>query len=325
MSRVLVVGGAGYIGSHTLRLLHATGHDAWAFDNLSRGHADAVPDSHLIVGDCQDWDAIADALRTHDIDSVMHFAAHSLVGESVANPLLYWENNVGATATLLSAMLECGVRRFVFSSTAATYGIPEYVPMDEQHPQRPINPYGETKLAVERMLAHSAAAHGVQHLCLRYFNAAGAHPDGDLGERHDPETHLIPLVLDVALGRRDAIGIFGDDYATPDGTCVRDYIHVCDLAEAHIAALGRLGNADAVVACNLGTGAGHSVREVIDVAREVTGHPIPVVAEGRRAGDPPTLVAKADAARTLLDWTPRYSDLRTIITHAWTFAQRATR
>lgn len=323
MSRVLVVGGAGYIGSHAVRALLDAGHEAFALDNLSRGHAEAVPEGRLVVGDCQDWDAVATALRTHDIDSVMHFAAHSLVAESVRDPLLYWENNVAATATLLSAMLECGVTRFVFSSTAATYGNPAYVPIDERHPQRPINPYGATKLAVERMLADTAAAHGLRYMALRYFNAAGAHPDGGLGERHDPETHLIPLVLEVPLGRRDAVAIFGDDYDTPDGTCVRDYIHVCDLADAHIAALDALVAGAESRAYNLGTGRGHSVREVIEAAQTIAGHPIPARVEARRPGDPPVLVATAAAACSDLRWTPRYADLHTIIAHAWHFAQRA--
>ncbi len=323
MSRVLVVGGAGYIGSHTLRALLEAGHEAFALDNLSLGHQDAVPADRLFVGDCQDWDGVVEVLRSRAIDSVMHFAAYALVAESVRDPLLYWENNVGATATLLSAMLECGVKRFVFSSTAATYGNPERVPMDETHPQRPINPYGQTKLAVEQMLAACAVAHGLQYAALRYFNAAGAHPQGDLGERHDPETHLIPLALQVALGAQDMLAIYGDDYDTPDGTCVRDYTHVCDLADAHIAALDRLGPDAANGTFNLGTGQGYSVRQVIETARDVTGHAIPARVEARRPGDPATLVASAAAAKADLGWTPQYPDLRTMIEHAWQFARRA--
>lgn len=322
MSRVLVVGGAGYIGSHAVRVLLDAGHEAFAFDNLSRGHADAVPADRLVVGDCLDWDAVSETLQAHGIDSVMHFAAHSLVGESVTDPLLYWENNVAATATLLSAMLEQGVNQFVFSSTAATYGNPIYTPMDEAHPQQPINPYGETKLAVERMLAQCESAHGLRYVVLRYFNAAGAHPDGSIGERHDTETHLIPLVLDVALGKRADIAVFGDDYDTPDGTCIRDYIHVCDLCDAHVAALGRLAAGAPSAVYNLGTGTGHSVREIIEVARAVTGHAIPARVAARRPGDPPVLVARAERAGADLGWTPQYGDVRTIIEHAWGFARR---
>ena len=321
MSRVLVAGGAGYIGSHAVRALLAAGHDAWALDNLSRGHADAVPADRLIVADCHDWDAVAETLRAHEIDSVMHFAAYALVAESVAEPLMYWENNVAATETLLSAMRECDVRRFVFSSTAATYGAPQYTPMDEAHPQQPINPYGETKLAVERMLRACAAAHELEAVSLRYFNAAGVHPDGDLGERHDPETHLIPLVLQVAQGTRDAVSIFGEDYDTADGTCIRDYIHVCDLCDAHVAALVQMTGEPGHTAYNLGTGTGHSVREILDAARDVTGHPIPAVTAARRPGDPPVLVAAADRARERLGWTPRYPDVRTLLEHAWAGCQ----
>lgn len=313
---VLVVGGAGYIGSHAVRLLLDAGHHVWVYDNLSRGHRQAVPEGLLIEGDLADRDRVRAALTEHNIDAVMHFAAFALVNESVHHPALYYQNNVVAALELLEAMREADVRQIVFSSTTATYGEPDVVPIPETTLQQPINPYGFTKLVIEQALADYAAAYDFAYAALRYFNAAGARPDGTIGEDHDPETHIIPLVLQVALGQRDQITIFGDDYPTPDGTCIRDYIHIDDLGAAHVRALEVLQPGTGICV-NLGTGTGTSVREIVEACREVTGHAIPEVMGQRRAGDPPELVADARLARQLLDWTPQYTDVRAIVETAW--------
>jgi UDP-glucose-4-epimerase GalE len=314
--RILVTGGAGYIGSHAVRLFLERGHDVWVYDNLSAGHRAAVPADRLLVADLAEVARLDQALLMHRIEAVVHFAALAYVGESVKHPGKYYQNNLVNTLHLLEGMRRHGIDRIVFSSTCATYGVPERVPITEDCPQAPINPYGNTKLAVERALADYSAAYNWGYAALRYFNAAGASPDGQIGEDHDPETHLIPLVLQAALGQRPAIEVFGTDYPTPDGTCIRDYIHVDDLAEAHLLALEALAPGKALL-YNLGTGTGHSVREVIGAAEEVTGRRVPVREGPRRAGDPPVLVAGADRARCELRWRPRYTDLRAIVETAW--------
>jgi UDP-glucose 4-epimerase len=313
---VMVVGGAGYIGSHAVRLLIDAGHTVWVYDNLSRGHRAAVPAGMLIEGELADRGQIVAALREKKIDAVMHFAAFALVNESVNDPSLYYRNNVIAALELLDAMREADVKKIVFSSTTATYGEPEIVPIAETTLQQPINPYGFTKLVIEHALADYAAAYGFAYAALRYFNAAGANPDGTIGEDHDPESHLIPIVLQVALGQRKEITIFGDDYETPDGTCIRDYIHIDDLGDAHLRALERLTPGEGLCV-NLGTGRGTSVQEIIEACREVTGHEIPHVIGRRRAGDPPELIADARLAKQLLDWTPKYTDVKSIVETAW--------
>ena len=317
---VLVVGGAGYIGSHMVRLLDRAGHQVTVLDNLSTGFAPAVTAGELIVGDLQDQAHVTQILKDHQIDAVMHFAACALVGESVVEPAKYYNNNVIAALKLLEAMRETNVKQIVFSSTCATYGIPETIPITEQEKQAPVNPYGFTKLVIEHALRDYAAAYGFGYAALRYFNAAGASPDGGIGEDHDPESHLIPIVLQVALGQRSHISIYGDDYPTPDGTCIRDYIHVDDLGAAHLAALQRLKPGEGIEV-NLGTGRGHSVREVIEVCRQVSGHEIPEVIGERRPGDPPELVAQPDRAKQLLDWVPQMPDIRTIVETAWAWHQ----
>jgi UDP-glucose-4-epimerase GalE len=314
--RILVTGGAGYIGSHAVRLFLARGHDVWVYDNLSMGHRAAVPGDRLLVGDLAEQARLDHALVMHRIEAVVHFAAFAYVGESVKHPGKYYQNNLVNTLHLLEAMRRHGIGRFVFSSTCATYGLPQSVPITEDEPQKPINPYGNTKLAVERALADYAAAYDWGFAALRYFNAAGASPDGAIGEDHDPETHLIPLVLQAAQGQRPAVEVFGTDYPTPDGTCVRDYIHVDDLAEAHLLALEALAPGKHLH-YNLGTGRGHSVREVIRVAEEVTGKPVPVKVGPRRPGDPPVLVASAEKVQRELGWRPRYPELRPIVETAW--------
>ncbi|TWU15153.1 UDP-glucose 4-epimerase GalE [Allorhodopirellula heiligendammensis] len=317
---VLVVGGAGYIGSHAVARLIAAGHKVVVLDNLSRGHAAAVPDGALIRGDLNDTDFVENTLRDHSIDVVMHFAAFAEVGESVKDPAAYYQNNVVAALSLLEAMRRADVKKIVFSSTTATYGQPDTVPIAESTPQNPINPYGFTKLVIERALADYAHAYGFAYAALRYFNAAGAHPDGHIGEHHDPESHLIPIVLQVALGQRESITIFGDDYPTPDGTCIRDYIHVEDLADAHLRAMDRLEPGQGICV-NLGTGKGISVREIIEACREVTGHEIPVVMGDRRPGDPAELVADARLAEELLDWNAKYTDVKEVVDTAWRWHQ----
>lgn len=314
--RILVTGGAGYIGSHAVRYLLRAGHEVWAYDNLVTGHRQSVPDGLLIVGDLHEGDKLRAVLREHLIDAVMHFAAFALVGESVADPAKYYRNNVVASLSLLEAMRLEGVQRIVFSSTTATYGAPERIPIREDEPQRPINPYGFAKLVVERALSDYAAAYGLSYAALRYFNAAGAAPEGDLGEDHTPESHLIPITLQVALGQREKITIFGEDYPTPDGTCIRDYIHVDDLADAHVRALDRLRPGEGL-RLNLGLGTGYSVREVIETCRKVTERPIPEEIGPRRPGDPPELIADSSRAREVLGWEPRYTRLEQIIQTAW--------
>jgi UDP-glucose 4-epimerase len=314
--RILVAGGAGYIGSHAVRYLRRAGHEVWVYDNLSRGHREAVPSELLVVGELEDQRKVTEVLRETKIDAVMHFAAFALVGESVADPALYYRNNVVAAISLAEAMRAAGVGKIVFSSTTATYGAPEKQPISEDEPQAPINPYGFTKLVFEHVLEDYARAYGWGYAALRYFNAAGASPDGDLGEDHDPESHLIPIVLQVALGQREQIVIFGDDYPTPDGTCIRDYVHVDDLADAHLKALELLSPGKGLQ-LNLGTGHGHSVREVIDACRRVTGHTIPERMGARRPGDPPALVADATRAAQVLGWTARYQEMDAIVETAW--------
>jgi UDP-glucose 4-epimerase len=315
--RILVTGGAGYIGSHMTRCLLEAGHEVTVLDNLAAGHRDAVPARVLVRADLQHRVLLDSVLSARRFDGVMHFAAHIEVGESVAQPAKYYANNVVNTLTLLDAMVRHGVARFIYSSTAAIFGEPRYVPIDEAHPRAPVNPYGRSKLMVEEILADYERAYGLRHSALRYFNAAGADPAGRLGERHDPESHLIPLVLRAASGRASRVQIFGTDYDTPDGTCIRDYVHVCDLCDAHLLALQRLRDGGASRAYNLGNGSGYSVRQVVDTARTVTARDVSVVAQPRRPGDPARLVADARLARQELDWRPRYPELDTIIAHAW--------
>ena len=321
MATVLVTGGAGYVGSHACKALAAAGHRPVVFDNLSTGWRQAVRWGPLVEGDLADRAALDRALDAHRPDGVLHFAAFSNVGQSVAEPGLYWRNNVAGSLNLLEAMRDRGVGALVFSSTCATYGEAAGETLSEDDPQVPVNPYGQTKLAVEQMLTGFGAAHGLRAVVFRYFNAAGADPDGETGEAHDPETHLIPLVLDAAAGRRAAITVFGDDYPTPDGTCIRDYIHVMDLADAHVRGLEHLLAGGAGMALNLGSGHGHSVRAVIDAATRVTARSIPVTRGARRPGDPARLVSGSARATRILDWHPRYTDLDTIIRHAWNWHQ----
>lgn len=313
---ILVVGGAGYVGSHAARRLAAAGHEVWVYDNLSQGHRAAVPKGRLIVGELANRDFLVEVLRARRIDAVMHFAALALVGESVAEPARYYQNNVVATLALLEAMRAAGTGRLVFSSTTATYGVPDKVPISEDQPQRPINPYGFTKLVIERALDDYARAYGLGYAALRYFNAAGASASGEIGEDHRPESHLIPIVLQVALGQREQATIFGNDYPTPDGTCIRDYVHVDDLADAHLLALERLEPGRGLQ-LNLGTGRGFSVREVIEACRRVTRRRIDEQIGPRRPGDPPELVADAGRARAELDWSPRYTSIDEIVATAW--------
>ena len=313
---ILVTGGAGYVGSHAVKLLTAQGHQAWVFDNLVYGHRGAVAADRLIEGDLLDGDRLRSVMRENRIEAVMHFAAYALVGESVTNPAKYYQNNIVGTLSLLDSMRDCDVDRIVFSSTCATYGTPATVPIPEDHPQSPINPYGYTKLVIEQALEDYRHAYGISYAALRYFNASGAAMDGSIGEDHTPESHLIPLVLQAALGQRESISIFGTDYPTPDGTCIRDYIHVDDLATAHLKALEKLGDANAIK-LNLGTGRGASVREVIDLCKQVTGKDFVVVETDRREGDPPELVANPASAAALLDWRAEITDMRAIIESAW--------
>jgi UDP-glucose 4-epimerase len=313
---VLVVGGAGYIGSHMVRQLSRTGHRPIILDNLTTGFAESVTAGKLYIGSMEDDALVEKILQGHQIEAVMHFAASALVGESVINPAKYYQNNVIATLKLLESMRRCDVRKIVFSSTCATYGVPTRVPISEDEKQAPVNPYGFTKLVVEHALADYAAAYGFGYATLRYFNASGASPDGDIGEDHDPESHLIPLVLQVALGQRSHITVFGTDWPTPDQTCIRDYIHVDDLGSAHLAALERLSPGKGIK-LNLGTGIGNSVREVIEACREITGCDIPEIVGERRPGDPPELVADARRAQRELNWQPKYTDIRDIVRTAW--------
>jgi UDP-glucose 4-epimerase len=322
--RILVTGGAGYIGSHAVRLFLARGHDVWVYDNLIFGHRAAVPAERLVVGDLSEIQRLDQLLVQHRIEAVVHYAAFAFVGESVVDPAKYYQNNLVNTLNFMECLRRQGIGRFVFSSTCATYGTPERVPITEEEPQRPINSYGRTKLGVEQALGDYARAYGWGYAALRYFNAAGASPDGAIGEDHTPETHLIPLILQTVLGQRPHIEIFGTDYPTPDGTCIRDYVHVDDLNEAHLLALERL-EAGAQLRYNLGTGRGYSVREVIRVVEEVTGKTVPVKEGARRAGDPAELVACSDKAQRELGWRPKYSELRPIIETAWNWHQKHPR
>ncbi|MEZ5543264.1 MAG: UDP-glucose 4-epimerase GalE [Pseudomonadota bacterium] len=319
---ILVVGGAGYIGSHMVLDLLRADYPVVTLDNLSRGHRELLPGGDFVAGDLGNPADLRQVFARYPIDAVMHFAAHSLVGESVAHPLAYYRNNVANTINLLEAMQEGGIRHFIFSSTAAVYGEPERVPISESHPCRPASPYGFTKLAVERLLADLSPASDLTWSILRYFNAAGADASGTIGERHAPETHLIPLVLQVATGQRAGIRIFGDDYPTPDGTCLRDYVHVSDLTRAHLLALEALLGGAGNSVYNLGNSAGYSVRQVVDAARAITGHPIPAEVSPRRAGDPAALVADSSRIRAELGWQPLYEDIDAIIATAWTWHRR---
>jgi UDP-glucose 4-epimerase len=314
--RVLVVGGAGYIGSHAVRRLIASGHEPRVLDNLSLGHAESIPKNLLLSGDLADRESLERVFKGESFDAVMHFAAFASVPESVSDPAKYYRNNVIGSLNLLDAMRSAGVKRIVFSSTAATYGTPERSPIVETTPQRPINPYGFTKLVIEHALADYAAAYGLGYAVLRYFNACGASDDASIGEDHTPETHLIPLILQVALGQREAISIFGTDYPTPDGTCIRDYIHVEDLADVHALVIDHIKPGEGMH-YNVATGRGYSVREVIEAARRVTGRSIKAVEQPRRQGDPAELVASPEALRKDLGWTPRYTEIEKIVASAW--------
>lgn len=321
---ILVTGGAGYIGSHTVKLLKKAGYEVIILDNLVYGHQDIVENVlkvKLIVGELSDRPLLDEIFNTYSIDAVIHFAAYAYVGESVENPAKYYRNNVVATLNLLETMVAHSVNKIVFSSTCATYGVPKKIPLTEDHPQNPINPYGASKLMVERILADFSKAYGLNSVIFRYFNASGADSEGKLGEDHNPETHLIPLVLLTALGKRDSISIFGTDYDTSDGTCIRDYIHVEDLGQAHILGLEYLLNGGKSDFFNLGNGNGFSVKEVIEIAKKVTQKDITVKIGDRRPGDPPILVGSSEKARKMLNWNPNYANLETIIAHAWQWHQ----
>ena len=322
---VLVTGGAGYIGSHACKALAAAGYTPITLDNLVYGHEWAVQWGPFVEADLGDRARLRDVLQDYQVEAVMHFAAYAYVGESMQDPGKYFANNVANTLALLDTMRVGGVKRIVFSSTCATYGLPERVPIDEEHPQKPVNPYGESKLFVERALKWYGVAHGFESAALRYFNAAGADPDGKIGEDHEPETHLIPLVIQAALGMRSYVEIFGTDYPSADGTAIRDYIHVTDLAAAHVKALEHLVGGGRSLALNLGTGQGYSVKEVISSVERVSGRAVPTRDAPRRPGDPPMLVAQPGMAAKLLEWVPRYSDLDTIVATAlrWHEKQRA--
>ena len=319
---ILVTGGAGYIGSHACKALAQAGYTPVSFDSLVYGHRQAVRWGPLEEGGIADRNALDAVIAKYRPTAVMHFAAYAYVGESVQDPGKYYRNNVAGSLTLLEALRDHGIDKFIFSSTCATYGVPERSPIDEAHPQRPINPYGASKQMIERMLADFDSAHGLKSIALRYFNAAGADPAAEIGEDHDPETHLIPLVLDAATGRRPAITIYGDDYDTPDGTCIRDYIHVTDLAQAHVLALKALESGASSTVYNLGNGQGFSVRQVINQAEAVTGKKIPVIIGPRRPGDPPRLVGDATRIRRDLGWQSEYADLSSILTTAWRWHAR---
>jgi len=320
---ILVTGGAGYIGSHTCKILRRAGYNPVVYDNLSMGHRHAVKWGELEEGDVRDTARLVEVIEKHKPEAVMHFAAFIAAGESMTNPGKYFDNNVGGTLGLLQAMQDTNTRRLVFSSTAAVYNTSSIEPIDETREIAPENTYGVTKAMSEEMIRHFAAAHDLQAVALRYFNAAGADPEGELGEEHDPETHLIPLVLQVASGKRPHINIFGDTYPTPDGTCIRDYIHICDLARAHMKSLEYMKDKSrsGLDVFNLGNGSGFSVRQVIDVARKVTGHPIPEQISQVRDGDPPILISDASKARSILGWMPEHCNLETQIDHAWKWMQ----
>jgi len=314
---VMVTGGAGYVGSHVVHELQALGIPCVVVDSLVRGHRELVPNADVIVGDTRDAALMRRVIRDYRVDAVMHFAAYAYVGESVAEPLTYYDNNVTATVSLLKTMVESDVKMMVFSSTCATYGLPETTPIHEDHPQHPINPYGATKMMVERILRDVDRAHGLRSVVFRYFNAAGADRSGQIGEWHAPETHLIPLTLQAAAGRRTGVEIYGTDYPTPDGTCIRDYIHVTDLAQAHVLGLRYLESGEPSDAFNLGNGNGFSVREVIGAAERIVGRPVKVVEASRRPGDPPILVGASAKARQVLGWAPKLTTLDVIIETAW--------
>lgn len=321
-TKILVVGGAGYIGSHMVKDLLDAGCHVITLDDLSTGHRELLPGGEFIEGGLGDAVLLDKLFSTHKISAVMHFAAFSLVGESVEKPLKYYRNNMAATAELLDSMIRHSVKRFIFSSTAAVYGEPVDIPITESHPCIPTNPYGESKIAVERMLKDCDSAYGLKYISLRYFNAAGADRSGEIGERHRNETHLIPLVLEVAAGRRENIKIFGTNYPTPDGTCIRDYIHVSDLSGAHLLALDSLLSGGDSAVYNLGNNRGYSVREVIELSRKVTGKPIPAIEADKRPGDPAILIASSDKIKKNLGWKPEYEDLETIIKTAWKWHQK---
>lgn len=314
---ILVVGGAGYIGSHTNKELNRRGYQTLIYDNLVYGHKESVKWGKLEVGDLAEEEHLERIFQENSIDAVLHFAAYAYVGESVAKPAKYYKNNVCNTIQLLDIMRKYQVNHIIFSSTCATYGVPDKMPITEDMPQKPVNPYGATKWMVERILEDYRKAYGINYCCLRYFNAAGADPEGELGESHMPETHLIPLILDAASGKRESISIFGTDYPTKDGTCIRDYIHVSDLADAHIRALEYLKQGGESTCFNLGNGNGDSVRHVIEVVKQVTGKEFKVKEEKRRAGDPPVLIGSAEKAEKVLRWKPKYAEIETIVEHAW--------
>lgn len=319
---ILVTGGAGYIGSHTVKHLMQAGYEVVILDNLSQGHREAVLSPHFVQADLSDQAQVQAVFKQYPIQAVVHFAASALVGESNTDPRKYFNNNTKNTLQLLDTMLDAGVKSFVFSSTCSVYGDPVYTPIDEEHPLGPINGYAESKLMSERILAWYESAYNLRSVRLRYFNACGADADGKLGESHDPETHLIPLTLQVAKGERECLNIYGTDYPTPDGTCLRDYIHVDDLADAHVKALQYLENqANSGTVLNVGTGRGYSVQEVVAACRKITGHAIPAKITERRPGDPSELVAKADKIRTVLGWEPKHSGLDNIIQTAWQWEQ----
>lgn len=316
---LLVVGGAGYIGSHMVKRLLASKHSVTILDNLSTGYRDAVIGGEFIQGDIGNSALLDKVFSENKFDAVLHFASYIQVGESVKKPDIYYQNNLSNTINLLNAMNAAGVKKFIFSSTAAIFGEPSYTPIDEAHPKQPINPYGRSKWMVEQILEDYDHAYELKSVCLRYFNAAGADADGEIGERHEPETHLIPILLQVASNRRERVSVFGTDYPTPDGTCIRDYIHVMDLCDAHIAALSYLRDHNLSGRFNLGNGTGFSVAQVIDAVESVTGKSLSIDYVERRPGDPAILVADATLARSTLGWSPKYSDLKTIVGHAWAF------
>lgn len=319
---LLVVGGAGYIGSHMVKRLLASKHSVTILDNLTAGYRDAVLGGEFIQGDIGDRTLLDKIFSEHKFDAVLHFASFIQVGESVKKPDIYYQNNLSNTVNLLNAMNAAGVKKFIFSSTAAIFGEPSYTPIDEAHPKQPINPYGRSKWMVEQILEDYDHAYGLKSVCLRYFNAAGADADGEIGERHEPETHLIPILLQVASNRRERASVFGTDYPTPDGTCIRDYIHVMDLCDAHIAALSYLKDHKLSGRFNLGNGTGFSVTQVIDAVESITGKSLTIDYVERRPGDSAILVADATLARATLGWSPHYADLETIVGHAWAFEQK---
>jgi UDP-arabinose 4-epimerase len=320
---ILVTGGAGYVGSHTCKELAAAGYQPIVLDNLSQGHSWAVRWGALVVGDIADPILVPEIIENFSVRAVLHFAAHAYVGESLQQPHKYFDNNFSRTLALLNSIRVSGVDKFVFSSSCATYGVPRVLPIPESHPQEPISPYGESKLFVEHALRRYEQAYGLRSITLRYFNAAGADPDGELGEDHRPETHLIPLMIEAAQGRRSAVEIFGTDYETSDGTALRDYVHVTDLARAHVEAVRRLLRGAPSVSLNLGTGRGHTIREVVSVVESVGGRKVPVREGPRRPGDPPALIADSSRAQATLGWRPQLSDLSTIVRTAWNWHEAA--